>query len=125
MWHFGTASAVQHLGWELQEALRMPAQDLHLQEQKLQNTHLTAFWFAPADEALSFRELQEALRMPKEDLTRVLHSLACAKYKVLKKAPEGKSIGEDDSFSVNTGFTDKMRRIKVCFLLSCLLRAAS
>ena len=35
-----------------------------------------------AEEELSFRELQEQLRMPKEDLVRVLHSLACAKYKV-------------------------------------------
>lgn len=66
-----------------------------------------------AEEELSFAELQEQLRMPKEDLTRVLHSLACAKYKVLKKVPEGKTIGEADVFAVNSGFTDKMRRIKV------------
>lgn len=36
-----------------------------------------------AEEELSFKELQEQLRMPKEDLTRVLHSLSCAKYKVI------------------------------------------
>lgn len=29
-----------------QEALRTPTQDLHLQQQKLQTTHLTAFWCA-------------------------------------------------------------------------------
>lgn len=36
----------------------------------------------PAEEQLSFGELQERTRMSKEDLMRVLHSLACAKYKV-------------------------------------------
>jgi cullin 1 len=64
-------------------------------------------------EELSFKELQEQLRMPKEDLVRVLHSLACAKYKVLTKSPEGKGIDEGDIFRFNAGFTDKMRRIKI------------
>lgn len=46
-------------------------------------------------------------------MTRALHSLACAKYKILSKSPEGKTISQQDSFSVNWAFTDKMRRIKV------------
>jgi hypothetical protein len=44
---------------------------------------LTAIRMCSAEEELSFKELQEQLRMPKEDLQRVLHSLSCAKYKVL------------------------------------------
>jgi hypothetical protein len=43
---------------------------------------MAAVHLRSAEEELSFRELQEQLRMPKEDLVRVLHSLACAKYKV-------------------------------------------
>lgn len=46
-------------------------------------------------------------------MTRALHSLACAKYMILNKSPEGKNISQSDSFSVNWSFTDKMRRIKV------------
>ena len=33
---------------------------------------------------------------------------------VLTKSPEGKGIDEGDMFRFNAGFTDKMRRIKVC-----------
>ena len=51
---------------------------------------------------------------------RCLHSLSCAKYKILLKsagpgAPEGspKTIAKTDVFSYNKAFTDKMRRIKV------------
>ena len=47
------------------------------------------------------------------DLKRNLQSLACAKYKVLKKHPAGREINNDDSFSFNVDFTDKMQRIKI------------
>ena len=44
---------------------------------------------------------------------RVLHSLACAKYKILSKNPSAKTIQKTDSFSFNNGFTDRLRRIKI------------
>jgi hypothetical protein len=48
---------------------------------------------------------------------------------VLTKTPEGKTIDEGDVFGFNAGFTDKMRRIKVCATLpaarlTCASRSA-
>lgn len=62
---------------------------------------------------LSWAEIKTAINLPDEDVTRALHSLTCAKYKILSKSPEGKTISQQDTFSVNWAFTDKMRRIKV------------
>ena len=67
----------------------------------------------PADPELKYAELAERLNLADEDLMRTLHSLSCAKYRILNKAPEGRSIGKEDVFSVNRKFTDRMRRIKV------------
>lgn len=64
-------------------------------------------------DALSFSEIRDRLNIPDEDVKRTLHSLSCSKYKILKKYPENKSIGVDDSFSYNASFTDRARRIKV------------
>ncbi|KAG2429454.1 hypothetical protein HYH02_014036 [Chlamydomonas schloesseri] len=62
---------------------------------------------------LSYGEIQERLRLPDDDLQRLLHSLVCAKYKIIKKEPDGKSISKSDKFAFNNRFTDKMRRIKI------------
>merc|ERR1719181_101237 len=42
--------------------------------------------FNSAD-TLTFAEILERLNLPEPDVTRVLHSLSCAKYKILIKAP--------------------------------------
>lgn len=65
------------------------------------------------DDTLTFAEIQERLNLPDEEVTRVLHSLACAKYKILSKNPSAKTIQKTDSFSFNNGFTDRLRRIKI------------
>ncbi|KAK9815921.1 hypothetical protein WJX72_012009 [[Myrmecia] bisecta] len=65
------------------------------------------------EEKLSWTEIKERLNMPEEDVTRMLHSLACAKYKLLLKEPAGKTIAKTDSFKANWNFTDRMRRIKI------------
>uniref|UniRef100_A0A7S1SRY7 Cullin neddylation domain-containing protein n=1 Tax=Tetraselmis chuii TaxID=63592 RepID=A0A7S1SRY7_9CHLO len=62
---------------------------------------------------MTYMEVKERLNLPDEDITRLLHSLACAKYKVLLKSPDSKSISKEDSFSFNEAFTDRMRRIKI------------
>ena len=67
---------------------------------------------APTDEALTLDELTERLGVPVEDLARTLHSLSCAKYKVLLKSPPGRTVAKGDVFTVNRKFQDKMRRIK-------------
>lgn len=68
----------------------------------------------PAAEWLTFPEVKERLNIPEEDCIRLLHSLACAKYKILLKEPAGRNLNpKTDSFAMNTKFTSTMRRLKV------------
>nr|GMC69745.1 cullin-1-like [Ipomoea batatas]GMC72124.1 cullin-1-like [Ipomoea batatas] len=53
--------------------------------------------------------------MSDDDVVRLLHSLSCAKYKILNKEPSTKTISPTDVFEFNSKFTDKMRRIKIPF----------
>ncbi|XP_027188477.1 cullin-1 isoform X2 [Cicer arietinum] len=62
---------------------------------------------------LSYSEIMTQLNLTHEDLVRLLHSLSCAKYKILIKEPNTKTISQNDSFEFNSKFTDKMRRIKI------------
>ncbi|GIL64270.1 hypothetical protein Vafri_18269 [Volvox africanus] len=62
---------------------------------------------------LTYAEVQERLRLPDDDLQRLLHSLVCAKYKIIKKEPESRTISKTDKFSFNHEFTDRLRRIKI------------
>jgi hypothetical protein len=41
---------------------------------------------------------QDRVNLPDDDLIRLLHSLACAKYKLLLKEPAGKTISKSDVF---------------------------
>merc|ERR1711903_158580 len=66
-----------------------------------------------ANERLTYGEIREQLNLKEEDVSRLLHSLSCAKHKVLKKEPEGRTVGKQDVFHFNESFTDKMRRIKI------------
>lgn len=58
------------------------------------------------------------LNLSDDDVVRLLHSLSCAKYKILNKEPSTKTISPTDVFEFNSKFTDKMRRIKVQLLTS-------
>ncbi|XP_028804235.1 cullin-1 isoform X2 [Neltuma alba] len=62
---------------------------------------------------LSYSEIMTQLNLTHEDLVRLLHSLSCAKYKILAKEPSTKTISPNDSFEFNSKFTDRMRRIKI------------
>lgn len=64
-------------------------------------------------EELSYSEVQERLNLQEEDVTRLLHSLSCAKYQILLKEPAGRTIGKNDKFRLNVKFTDRMKRIKI------------
>ena len=77
-------------------------------------------WGVDAAEKLSYAEVKERMNIPDEDALRLLHSLACAKYKILLKDPPGKNLTKQDSFSMNTKFTSTMRRLKVGNLPLCL-----
>lgn len=65
------------------------------------------------DDMLSYNEVRERVNLPDDDIMRLLHSLSCAKYRILNKAPVSKTISKTDTFSFNNRFTDKMRRIKI------------
>lgn len=65
------------------------------------------------EEKLTFDEVKERLRLPEDDIIRLLHSLSCAKYKILLKEPANKTVASGDVFQYNAKFTDRMRRIKV------------
>ena len=73
-----------------------------------------------AAERLSYNDIKNQLNLTDEDIVRLLHSLSCAKYKILNKDPSTKSVQQNDFFEFNTKFTDKMRRIKVRFLVETL-----
>ncbi|CAO2179951.1 unnamed protein product [Urochloa humidicola] len=64
-------------------------------------------------ERLTFSEIVTQLNLSEDDTVRVLHSLSCAKYKILNKEPSTRTISPMDVFEFNNKFTDKMRRIKV------------
>lgn len=66
-----------------------------------------------ASDRLSYSEIMTQLNLTDEDIVRLLHSLSCAKYKILNKEPNTKTISPTDYFEFNSKFTDKLRRIKV------------
>ena len=71
-----------------------------------------------AEDELTYAEIREQTKMNDEDLTRSLHSLSCAKYKLLLKTPVNNRINKADQFKLNLDFQDKARRIKVFGTLS-------
>ncbi|KAM3357884.1 cullin-1 [Capsicum galapagoense] len=66
-----------------------------------------------ASDRLSYQEIMTQLNLSDDDVVRLLHSLSCAKYKILNKEPSTKTISPTDVFEFNFKFTDKMRRIKI------------
>ncbi|EEB91325.1 hypothetical protein MPER_10331, partial [Moniliophthora perniciosa FA553] len=62
---------------------------------------------------LTYEEIKQATSIEESDLQRQLQSLACAKYKVLKKHPPGRDVSPTDSFSFNLGFTANLQKIKI------------
>ncbi|KAL6214830.1 hypothetical protein ACLB2K_014262 [Fragaria x ananassa] len=64
-------------------------------------------------EKLSYSEILTQLNLTHDDLLRLLHSLSCAKYKILLKEPATKTISPNDNFEFNSKFTDRLRRIKI------------
>ncbi|KAL3634599.1 Cullin-1 [Castilleja foliolosa] len=66
-----------------------------------------------ASDRLSYQEIVTQLNLSNDDVVRMLHSLSCAKYKILNKEPNTKTISPTDVFEFNSKFTDKMRRIKI------------
>jgi len=66
-----------------------------------------------SSDRLSYSDIMTELNLTDDDVVRLLHSLSCAKYKILNKEPNTKTISPTDYFEFNSKFTDKMRRIKI------------
>ncbi|GMY16443.1 cullin-1 [Fagus crenata] len=62
---------------------------------------------------LSYSEIMAQLNLTHDDVVRLLHSLSCAKYKILTKEPNTRTVSASDNFEFNYKFTDRMRRIKI------------
>ncbi|KAL3517467.1 hypothetical protein ACH5RR_020056 [Cinchona calisaya] len=66
-----------------------------------------------ASDRLNYSEIKTQLNLADDDLVRLLQSLSCAKYKILSKEPNTRTVSHNDIFEFNAKFTDRMRRIKV------------
>ena len=64
-------------------------------------------------DTLTYAQIAEATEIPVSDLKRALQSLACAKFKILRKEPVGRDVDDSDSFSFNEDFSAKQLRFKV------------
>ena len=64
-------------------------------------------------EFLTYEEIKDSTQIPETELMRNLQSLACAKFKVLKKHPPGRDVKPDDSFSFNEAFSAPLQKIKI------------
>ncbi|GAW10019.1 Cullin-domain-containing protein [Lentinula edodes] len=65
------------------------------------------------DDFLTYEDIQQATSIDHADLQRQLQSLACAKYKVLRKHPPGRDVQSSDAFSFNSAFTAPLQKLKI------------
>ncbi|KAI0775190.1 Cullin-domain-containing protein [Trametes elegans] len=70
------------------------------------------------DQFLTYEEIKSATAIPEVELKRQLQSLACAKYKILKKHPPGRDVHDSDSFSFNSDFSASLQKIKISTIAS-------
>ncbi|KAI0359841.1 Cullin-domain-containing protein [Trametes cingulata] len=70
------------------------------------------------DQFLTYEEIKSATAIPDVELKRQLQSLACAKYKILKKHPPGRDVSPSDSFSFNAEFSAPLQKIKISTVAS-------
>eukprot|EP00298_Acanthocystis_sp_HF-20_P013093 c20204_g1_i1.p1 GENE.c20204_g1_i1~~c20204_g1_i1.p1 ORF type:complete len:745 (+),score=218.02 c20204_g1_i1:55-2289(+) len=64
-------------------------------------------------EKLSFDEVRSHTNLSQKEAERQLLTLACGKFKVLKKEPQSKEISSTDVFSLNPKFTADKKKVKI------------
>ncbi|KAF7731994.1 hypothetical protein EC973_007099 [Apophysomyces ossiformis] len=62
---------------------------------------------------MPYKEIQSATALDEKELKRVLQSLACGQYKIIKKSSAGAEIKSSDEFTYNAEFTASPYRIKI------------
>ena len=66
----------------------------------------------------SEKDIKSATDIEDSELQRQLQSLACAKFKVLKKHPPSREVSTQDSFSFNADFSSPLHNIKISTIAS-------
>ncbi|KAL5634878.1 hypothetical protein ACGC1H_002788 [Rhizoctonia solani] len=74
---------------------------------------LLAFSDVEIGQELEYSDIKATTGLPDVELQRQLQSLACAKYKVLRKHPASRNVNTTDSFAFNYDFTAPLQRIKI------------
>lgn len=64
------------------------------------------------------QEIKQDTSIADNELQRHLQSLACAKFKILKKHPPGREVNPTDSFSFNADFASNLQKIKISTIAS-------
>ncbi|EEB20367.1 Cullin-4A, putative [Pediculus humanus corporis] len=62
---------------------------------------------------ISLEDIRTATSIEDTELRRTLQSLACGKVRVLQKNPRGRDVEDDDKFTFNNDFSNKLFRIKI------------
>jgi len=62
---------------------------------------------------MSYKDIEQSTNMQPNDLKRTLQGLACDKFKLLVKDPKSKEVCENDKFSFNSAFSNRMIKFKV------------
>jgi len=89
---------------------RFPAADKILSLSLYQTVVLLLF---NDNDELTADNISSATGLVDADLHRTLLSLACGKARVLHKRPKGNTVGKDDLFVWNKGFTNRQVRIRI------------
>ncbi|GLJ38872.1 hypothetical protein SUGI_0792420 [Cryptomeria japonica] len=87
--------------------------DLEPKELVVTNYQASVLSLFSESERLSYSDVKRQLNLPDEDIRGLLHSLSCAKYKILNKEPNTKTVAQADYFEFNSKFTDKMKTIQI------------
>jgi cullin 1 len=61
----------------------------------------------------TLEEIVASLKLEEKFAKKVLHSLSCGKYKVLKKDPKSKKIQTGDTFTASTKFSNNSRKLRI------------
>jgi len=70
--------------------------------------------FDQRSESMSFETIKTLTGIEEDEvLKRTLHSLACQKFKVLRRQTESKHITTEDVFSSNTAFANNLRKFRI------------
>jgi cullin 1 len=73
-------------------------------------SHASALLLFNETERLSFSQVKSQLNLKVGDTIELLKSLACSKYKILRKLPDTQSVTETDYFEVNENFSCSNKR---------------